>query len=603
MKSYWDKLEDSINPICFNDIRKTVKANDFWMKLLFLLSVYLFVFFVLIVGTSKHQEPYILNCYRVLAFFSLVAIIAIPLEIRKLSLFEVSNDNIFFIFMSNITASKFIRGKMLLGLIYLFIFIIFAIPVYLYICLVGAIDFFRLLRIFFFNCLIPIPTILFCIYEGVKDGRGSKIAISANNLMIFLAMLFDGLIYIRLFMVEFIRDLDPKPVLLLIDLGLGFVCLIIALFTYLFLYSHLIKTYPLSEASVNDTTKIRKAFRYKPVKAKIQKSSNLDINISSPIVSDKKVIDEAPKVVHQEIKEPVDIVVDKEKINKTSNIDNLDIGNTDKKIKSSPIISSPDLEVYQKLGNRIRKPKKSKTSPESQIKILFTVIWVFALFLIFTKTFIAFLLIHLNYFLFVFLSAYLHSRDKIYDNRSKLEIPANLMEKLIRFPFSSGYVNGIAWLTLIGFSYMFVLFITFGLFEPRAGMAYYTRDVLPGGYYVMLGFMLNISSWCFVGRFIAENFLKYDPKDNKVLPTIIVLIVAVAFCTGLLPKEPKHLNLFNYFLPTMPSLIDYHFFKKPLAFLCNFFFFVVTIIPHFKSMAEQAHSYFTYEPDSDDIYS
>ena len=109
-------------------------------------------------------------------------------------------------------------------------------------------------------------------------------------------------------------------------------------------------------------------------------------------------------------------------------------------------------------------------------------------------------------------------------------------------------MNGLVWLILIGFSYLVVLFMAFGLFEPRPGMVYRTTDVCPcGGYFVMMGFMLNIFSWCFLGRFIAEKFLKEDPKDNKIVPTTFILIVAVSICSGILPKEPEHLNLLNYF--------------------------------------------------------
>ena len=610
MSNNWDKLEDSLNPICFNDIRKTVRANDFWHKILFLLDVYIFICFVLIVSSSKMNEPYKLNCYRILAFFSLVSMVAIPLEIRKMSLFEVSNENIFFIFMSNITASKFVIGKFLLGFIYLSIFLVLSIPVYFYIYFVGAIDFVRLLRIFYYSCLIPIPTLLFCVYEGVKDGKGTKLSISANNIMIFLGMLFDGcLIYVRLFMVEFIRDTDPTPTIFFIDLGLGVICLIIALFIYLFLYSYLIRTYPLSEASISLKPKSRKAFSYKLKKTKAQKSGDVD-NLNAPIVSKEKVINKSPSELNQEIITQPSMVKDQEIketpkavaqeiVNKSSII-----VNTDKKIKTSHNNISSDLEVYKKFGNVI-KQKKAKNSPELLIKIIFTLFWIFALIFILIKNVIGFITIYAFFYVFPFFSIYFHSRDKIYDNRSKLEIPDDLMGKIIKFPFISGYVNGIVWLALIGFSYLFVLFLAFGIFEPMPGMVYRTTDIFPGGgFYVMFGFILNIFSWCFIGRFIAEKFLKEDPKDNKIVPTTFILIVGVSICSGILPKEPEHLNLWNYFVPIMPMLVDYLFFKKPLAFICNLFFFVVAIIPHLRSIVEQGNIYFTHKSDAaDNIYS
>ena len=48
----------------------------------------------------------------------------------------------------------------------------------------------------------------------------------------------------------------------------------------------------------------------------------------------------------------------------------------------------------------------------------------------------------------------------------------------------------------------------------------------------------------------------------------------------------------------MPTFKDHFFFKQEMAFYSNLFFFILTIIPHLKSMREQAISYFSYKPDN-----
>ena len=118
MSNLKDNLQDTLNPIFFNDLRKTRKALDFWLNVFFLLITYSVVFYILLISPEKNLSDYEFTCYRVMAFFFMIGFIVIPVELYKRCITETNNENIYFIFMSNITATKFIRGKILLGFFY-----------------------------------------------------------------------------------------------------------------------------------------------------------------------------------------------------------------------------------------------------------------------------------------------------------------------------------------------------------------------------------------------------------------------------------------------------------------------------------------------------
>lgn len=573
MNNNLEKLEDSINPILFNDLRKTRRSSSFWLNIALFITIYLLVFFILIVSTKGSRE-YVMICYRVLAFIFLTSFIAIPLELRSLSLNETNNDNIFFVFMSNITASKLINGKLLLGIIYNIILLTAAIPVYIYIYFSGGLDFIRLIRIFFLNLTVPIPAFLFLISEGLNDGRNNKAYHYANGIGNYIGMMINGGLFVNL-AVYIIRD--QKDIPFFVDLIVFAVLAIISLFIYLFLYSSLVKAYPMSESSSYFVPKARNTFAFKSNKIENQKPIKEDNNIN----------------IEQTIKTTTP--------NEVKGKDNVSVSPIDNNLvkKTSPSIDVPKESNINK-ENIIFRPQKERISIESIIKIIVTVLWAIGLLVTIIDKGIAQFFIRILFFIFPILAVYVHSRDKIYDNRNKLEIPDDGLKKLIKFPFVSGYVNGVVWLSILGVLTVMAVFIRFGVAARPA----YSRviDYFDFGYFVLIGFMLNIFSWCFLGRFISEFFVKENSKENNHLNVMIILIVVTAICPGLFSKEEHSIlaTLPNYFVPSMPSMIDYFFFKKDLAFICNLFFIIVTIIPHLKPMYEQCVEYFNNKSDFDE---
>ena len=545
MNYIWNKLEDNLNPILFKDIRRTVRAKEFIPQVIFLIFVYVVLFLILMICLSKTSE-YLQTCYKVLTFLFFIPFIVIPLEVRKLAINEVSDDNIYFIFMSNITASKYILGKYKLGLFYHVILLIAALPIYFFIYYVGSIETFKLIRLYLYTCFAPLPVILFLISEGTIDGRGNKTSIYSNGIANFVGLLFTGYLFVELVFVCFIRDIERNvelSTIVLVDMALWGVSLILTAFVFLFLYSNLTRLYPLSEAGSSAETKRRKGFSFKRNDEETQKSIKTDNN------------------------------------------------------------SEPLLTPINSTENKLRFIKKERTSTETLIKYLFTAFWMICLFLVYLKDVAGQAVIGIFFFIFPFVSVYIHSREKNYDNRSKLEIPSSGLKRIIKFPFVSGYVNGVVWLSLMCLAYMIVLFMTFGVdTKPLHGYYYRAIDCFEWGYAVLLAFILNIFSWCFLGRFIAEKILKEDRKDNKPLAASILLLIGTSLCSGMIPKRPEYFpyTLLNYFAPTMPSFIEYFFFNNLVALGCNILFFIVTIIPNINSLYTQAESYFSYKSDLDE---
>ena len=137
-------------------------------------------------------------------------------------------------------------------------------------------------------------------------------------------------------------------------------------------------------------------------------------------------------------------------------------------------------------------------------------------------------------------------------------------------------------------------------FDKGPGRSYFVVDTFPGGYQVVMAYMLNISSWCFLGRFIADTFLNDPSKEDNSLSTIIILIVVASFASGLLPKDPHGFTLLNYFSPAMAGMTSYFFFKKPLAFILNIFFFGGTLMLQIKTLYDQINSYFSQKSEFDE---
>ena len=577
MNNFWEKLEDKLNPILFKDLRKTVRSREFWPQVIFLIFVYICLYVILIIDDHQARD-YINTCLRVLGFISLVASVVIPLELRKLSINEVNDENkdgIYYIFMTNVTASKFIMGKLALGFFYAALLFISAIPIYLYVYFSKAIDAYRLIRLFYYSCIAPLPHMIFFIHEGVVDGVKNKASIYVNGAVNLFGQLIFGFMFLSLLVVEGIRDinyLEITPIIVL-DIVLSFVNLVASILTYLLLYSVIIKKYPMSEISSAFVFRARKVISFKYEKKDIEKTS---------------IVEEKPKSQN---------ILNTE--NKTDNFNNEKLINKPTQIKSNrsdkdfnplPIDDeAPELKLYK---TRIKSRKEEKYSTETITKIFITILWFFCLILIYFKSVINMLIIFLFYLLFPYLVSYFLSREKKYDNRSKLEIPDSDIKKIIKFPFVSGYVSGFIWVSMLCVLFLIGLLLTYGIYEIKPGVVYYSRDVFYGGYFVVMGFMLNIFSWCSIGRIIAELFLKEDTKENKVFASSVFLLLGTAFCSGFLPKETP-LSLLNYFVPNMPMFIDYNFFNTRLAFVLNLFFFIITIIPNLKSLYEQTTSYFS----------
>ena len=580
MNNNWEKLEDAINPILFKDLRKTLRSKEFWPQIIFLAIVYIGLFAILIFDDHKSIN-YINTCLRVLGFISLIAIVAIPLELRKLSIHDVNEDNkdnIYYIFMTNITAFKFINGKLALGIIYAVILFISAIPIYLYVYFSKAIDAYRLVRVLYHSCIFSIPAMLLFTGEGIVGSKNKETNTMTNGKSMVCVLLIAGFFFLRFIVVELIRDFNYSNIssAVFVDLSLLFNVSIFTVATYFSLYSTLTKTYPMSEISSSFVFKNRKDISQKYIKKEVEKTSNLEDKPNSQNESITK--------------------------NKTENFNNdksinkpitQKITNLDTESKPLPIIEdSPELKLYK---TRLKSRKKERYSIESCFKILLTFLCIIGFFLVLGKTKAGELFTNSILFFFLIISVFLHSRDKKYDNRSKLEIPTSIFKKIIKFPFVSGYANGVIWLSIMCILYLSVYFLTYGAYEIKPGAIYKVNDVFQGGFFVLTAFILNTSSWCFIGRFIADNFLKEDKKENKALTSTFFLTIGSSFLPLILPQNSDPLSMLNYLLPSLPLLVDHKFFNNNLAFNFSIIFFIITIIPCLKTIYVQTRSYFSHK--------
>ncbi len=581
MSNLKDNLQDTLNPIFFNDLRKTRKALDFWLNVFFLLITYSVVFYILLISPNKSLSDYEFTCYRVMSFFFMIGFIVIPVELYKRCITETNNENIYFIFMSNITANKFIRGKILLGFFYHAILLLAAFLIYVFIACTSSVPFIVILRYFYYTVIAPFPVMMFLIREGLESGKENKISQFVNGFCHFAFITFEGYLIISLVFVDLILKGDKYTSgYVVADLILSFLVFVISIVIYIFTYSLLTKRYPMSEVTNSTIPRARKGFSFIP--------SNDDTK-STAINFDNQ-----PKNIN-EVKKEKSIVIPKEtKHEKENNLSNT--LNSDDKVNS---FSNSNISIEKKnyKTSKIKIRRKERYSSEFTVKIIFTLTFAVALFIILLKTMIGHLILSFSGFAFPLIVSYVHSREKKYDHRSKLEIPASGLKKLIKFPFVSGYANSIVWLTIMCFALLATLYITYGDFDKGQGV-YFVNDTFPGGYQVVMAYMLNVSSWCFIGRFIAESFI--NSKEDRSLPTMLITIVIATFASGLLPKDPHGFTLLNYFSPAMPFMTQYFFFKKPLAFIFNIFFFVGTSLLHIQPLYEQIISYFSQESKFDE---
>lgn len=575
MNNYWDKLEDTINPILFKDLRKTLRSKEFWPQIIFLVIVYVLLFAVIIFDNPKDIN-HINTCFRVLGFISLIAIVIIPLELRKLSIQDVNEDNIYYIFMTNVTASKFINGKLALGIIYAVILFISTAPIYLYVYFSKAIDAYRLIRVFYHSCIFSVPAMVLFIGEGIIGRKNGKTSIMANGKSIIWVLFFSGFLFLRFIVVELIRDFGYSDIFIVvkIDLLLLFILSIFTVATYISIYSLITKTYPMSEISSSFVFKIRKDISQKYLKKEVEKTSNFE---------DKPNSQNASNTNNKTEKFNNDKLINKPITPKNTSLD--------KELKPLPIIDdSPELKLYKtKLTSR----KKERYSIESYFKIFLTFLCIIGFFLVSRKNQLGDFFTNSYLVFFPIIAVYLHSRDKKYDNRSKLEIPTSSFKKIIKFPFVSGYANGVVWLSIMSIIYLSVYFLTYGAYEIKPRVIYKANDFFQGGFFVFMGFILNTSSWCFIGRFIADYFLKEVKKENKVLASTFFLTFGSSLLAFILPQNSNPLSLLNHILPSMPLLVDQEFFNNSLAFNCSIIFFIITIIPCLKTIYEQTRSYFS----------
>ena len=580
MNNNWDKLEDTINPILFKDLRKTLRSKEFWPQIIFLAIVYVSLFAILIIDNPRDIN-HINTCLRVLGFISLIAIVIIPLELRELSIQDINDDNkdnIYYIFMTNVTASKFINGKLALGIFYAVILFISIIPIYLYVYFSKAIDAYRLIRIFYHSCIFSIPAMLYSIGDGIVGGKKSDSNILANGKTNIFTLLIIGSLFLRILVVELIRDFNYSNIssAVLLDLFILLVVLLFTVATYICLYSTITKAYPMSEISSSFVFKIRKDIYKKYHKDEIEESSNLEDKPNS-----QNTLNTENNAENFNNEKLINKPIHKKTIS------------SDKKLKPLPIIDdSPELKLYK---TKLTSSKKEGFSIEGNFKIFLTFLWILGIFLVFGKTKLGEMFTNIFFFFFPLLAVYLFSRERKYDNRSKLEIPTSRFKKIIKFPFVSGYANGVVWLSIMCILYLSVYLLTYGAYEIKPKEIYEANDYFQGGFYVFMGFILNTYSWCFIGRFIADYFIKEDKKENIVLFSTFFIVIGAFFFAFILPQNSNPLSLLNYILPSMPILVDQIFFNNNLAFYCSIIFFIIIIIPSLKTIYEQTKSYFSYK--------
>ncbi len=285
MKYFVDKLEalqDYLNPITYNDLRKSFKTKTFWFNIFIILVLYIIAFCFLLLKPTTLVSDFQTNCLGFLAFLFLVPYILIALEIRSLTINEFKNDNLSFVFLTDITASKYVKGKLLLGILYTIILLIVTIPFYIYIGYQTDIGFIKLIRFFIFSFIVTIPCILFNITEGCKDSKYGIAGIFINDIINCFNLLISGFLFISYGINRFASiaeaNKDSPARIFLIDFVIASIILLISLFIYLYICSYITKDYPMAgdRCSLPYGTRKRKAFEYKSKIGKSQKSINQD---------------------------------------------------------------------------------------------------------------------------------------------------------------------------------------------------------------------------------------------------------------------------------------------------------------------------------------
>ena len=583
MNNLLDKLEGILNPIFFNDFKKKIKSYSFWVNVIFLFIVYLFIFIKLVNNYYFNIINSVRSDYYLIAFTFLTLFAVLPLEIRNITANELKNNNIFFIFMSKINASQFIKGKFLFGIFYNTVLLISIIPIFIYIYLKKRLGLYILIRFFYYSFLIPLPVILLNIYLGCILRKESALTRYLAQIAAFSHLVVIGTLF-ALIGVTTVLDEDPSSCSfsiadytisnpLAIDAIISFVFLILTAAFFYGLYSYLINLYPMSGINNSIQPKPLSSFSYKL--KYIQPDNSINTDKLSNTSEESKYIN------NTEISNP-----------KTNN-------ETINQIKESSSQEESILKTnkLEELGVNINS-KKKRLSEETIIKMFFSFASIIFLFLIALKKDVAYVYMFLFFFLFPILSIYFLTRNKKYDKQSKSQIPAPGLKKVIFFPFAKGFVNGFVWLLMSSVLFLLILFFAFGPHIVPPG----THDIkhpFMGGYFVFMAFMLNTMSWSLLCRFFSDLYLN-DPKDSepnseKTIYLIITIIFISLLIQNKLPIHPKSLNIINYLIPTMLFYLDSFFFKGHLAFISNLIFFIITIIPYLKTMKNQLNSYINQE--------
>ena len=588
MNNFLDKLEGILNPIFFNDFKKKIKSYSFWVNVIFLFIVYLIIFIKLLNKYYFDIFDSVRSDYYILAFTFLTVFAVLPLEIRNITANEFKNNNIFFIFMSKINASQFIKGKFLFGIFYNVVLLIIIIPILIYIYHMKRLGLNILIRAFYYCCLIPLPVILINIYLGCILKKESALSRYASQMAAFAHLAIIGTLF-ALIGVSTILDEDPSKCRfsiadftisnpLIIDVIISFVFLILTAAFFHGLYSYLISLYPMSAISNSIEPKPLSSFSFKL--KYIQPDNSINTNKLSNTSEESKYINNT--------------VISNHKINNET-INQIDSNQI--KESSSQEESALKTNKLEELGVKI-KSKKKRLSEETIIKMLFSFASIIFLFIIALKKDVAYVYMFLFFFLFPILTIYFLTRNEKYDKQSKSQIPVSGFKKVIFFPFGKGFVNGFVWLLMSSILFLLILYFAFGPHIVPPG----THDIkhpFMGGYYVFMAFMLNTMSWCFLCRFISDLFLNNpkdsEPKSEKAIYLIIAIIFISLSIQSKLPVNPKSLNLISYLIPTMLFYLNSFFFKGHLAFIFNLIFFIITLILHLKTMKNQLSSYINNE--------
>ena len=590
MNNILDKLEGILNPIFFNDFKKKIKSNSFWVNVIFLFIVYLIIFIILLNKSNFYifDSVSVRTDYYVLSFTFLIVFAVFPLEIINITANEFKNNNMFFIFMSKINASQFLKGKFLFGVFYNAVLLISIIPILIYIYHIERIGLYKLIRIFYYCWLIPFPVILLSIYLACVLRKENALARYANKIASFFLLSVMGSFFVMVG-VKSILDDDPWHALIIsigdltisnpvaIDTIISFVIIILTAIFFHGLYSYLIKLYPMSGINNSIEPKSLSSFSY--ILKYIQSDNSINTDKLSN-TSDEPKYSNNTEVSNPQISNETIIQIDSNQIKESSSQE------------ESPLKTNK----LEKLGVKIN--SKKRLSDETKTKIFFSFASIIFLFLLPLKGIVGYVYLVLSFFCFYILSIYLLTRDEKYDIESKSQIPSPGLKKVIFFPFAKGFVNGFVWLLISFVLYLLVLFFIFGKHIVPPG----TRDIKHpffGGYYVIIGSMLNIMSWCFLCRLFSDLFLN-DPKDSepkseKRCYSIIAIIFISSLSQSKLDFVSNPLFFINYLIPSMLLYIGYSGFKGHLAFIYNLIFFIITIIPHLKTMKNQLNSYINHE--------